>query len=100
MTKGIQYLKNPNGEGWFRINLDTLRMEKLESLPFAPPSPPKPERKIHYSSLSVTKIMEEDRTLNGMRKLKGKLSEDEYNAMWHSYHQMKAGKPPETGEGE
>ena len=85
MNKGTIYTRSTTEKGWVRINLDEMRVEELACLPFPEPTPPPKSTPLHFTGVAVEKLYADDRIREGLKRLKGKISETEYEAIYCNY---------------
>lgn len=93
-NNGVIYTRQE--KKWVKIDLDRLTVEPLETLPFPLPLPPEQPRVTRHSLLTVGDIVEDMRIVEGLRRLKGSISNVEYDRIWHNYAQLR--DTPQTGE--
>lgn len=94
-NNGVIYTKQ--AQKWIKIDLDRLTVEPLETLPFPLPPPPSPPPTIRHSLLTVSEIIEDMKVVEGLRRLKGSVSNAVYERIWHNYAQLRD-STPQTGE--
>ena len=96
-TKGTVYTRHPSGNGWIQIDLDKMEMNELDYLPFPEPAPPSAPTPLRFSVISVERIMEDNRIIDGLKKLKGTISDADYKAVYENYTKLRD-EDIQTGE--